>query len=297
MKIFDCTTFYSEHLMMDLRFNILNDYVEKFIVCESTISHSGKKKKLNFDINNYPKFKDKISYIIIDEEPKDIIGLKNGLAKPHEKRSDSLKRINLSYDYMIKAIDKASDNDLIMLSDNDEIPNLKSKQFKNSTKNIIIFKQLFFYYKLNLLYDLIPWYGSKAARKKNLVSMSWLRNLKNKKYPFWRIDTLFSNTRYINLEIINDGGWHFTNIMTAEKLYEKLINFGHHDEFELSGMTINDLQKKIDKKEVFFNHFVDKEEYKKRWNFNHKLKKIDNHHLPDYLNSADNQLKFKEWFD
>ena len=106
MKIFDCTTFYSEHLMMDLRFNILNDYVEKFIVCESTISHSGKKKKLNFDINNYPKFKDKISYIIIDEEPKGIIGSKNGLAKPHEKRSDSLKRINLSYDYMIKAIDK-----------------------------------------------------------------------------------------------------------------------------------------------------------------------------------------------
>ena len=297
MKIFDCTTFYSEHLMMDLRFNILNDYVEKFIVCESTISHSGKKKKLNFDINNYPKFKDKISYIIIDEEPEDIIGLKNGLAKPHEKRSDSLKRINLSYDYMIKAIDKASDNDLIILSDNDEIPNLKSKQFKNSTKNIIIFKQLFFYYKLNLLYDLIPWYGSKAAKKKNLVSMSWLRNLKNKKYPFWRIDTLFSNTRYINLEIINDGGWHFTNIMTAEKLYEKLTNFGHHDEFELSGMTVNDLQKKIDNKEVFFNHFVDKEKYKERWNFNYKLKKIDNHHLPDYLNSADNQVKFKEWFD
>ena len=297
MKIFDCTTFYSEHLMMDLRFNILNDYVEKFIVCESTISHSGKKKKLNFDINNYPKFKDKISYIIIDEEPEDIIGLKNGLAKPHEKRSDSLKRINLSYDYMIKAIDKASDNDLIILSDNDEIPNLKSKQFKNSTKNIIIFKQLFFYYKLNLLYDLIPWFGSKAAKKKNLVSMSWLRNLKNKKYPFWRIDTLFSNTRYIDLEIINDGGWHFTNLMTAEKLYEKLTNFGHHDEFELSGMTVNDLQKKIDNKEVFFNHFVDKEKYKERWNFNYKLKKIDNYHLPDYLNSTDNQVKFKEWFD
>ncbi len=283
--------------MMDLRFNILNDYVEKFIVCESTISHSGKKKKLNFDINNYPKFKDKISYIVIDEEPGDIIGLKNGLAKPHEKRSDSLKRINLSYDYMIKAIDKASDDDLIILSDNDEIPNLKSKQFKNSTKNIIIFKQLFFYYKLNLLYDLIPWYGSKAAKKKNLVSMSWLRNLKNKKYPFWRIDTLFSNTRYIDLEIINDGGWHFTNIMTAEKLYEKLTNFGHHDEFELSGMTIDDLQKKIDNKEVFFNHFVDKEEYKERWNFNYKLKKIDNHHLPDYLNSTENQVKFKDWFD
>ena len=98
--------------MMDLRFNILNDYVEKFIVCESTISHSGNKKKLNFDINNYSKFKDKITYIIIDEEPEGIVGQKNGLAEPHEKRSDSLKRINLSYDYMIKAI---SDHSMILM--------------------------------------------------------------------------------------------------------------------------------------------------------------------------------------
>ncbi len=283
--------------MMDLRFNILNDYVEKFIVCESTISHSGKKKKLNFDINNYPKFKDKIKYIVIDEEPRGIIGLKNGLAKPHEKRSDSLKRINLSYDYMLRAISGASDNDLIILSDNDEIPNLNSQQFKNCNKNIIIFKQLFFYYKLNLFYDLVPWYGSKATRKKNLISMSWLRNLKNKEYPFWRIDTLFSNTRYINLEIIKDGGWHFTNLMTAEKLYEKLTNFGHHDEFEISGITVNDLKKKMDKKEVFFNHFVDKEKYKERWNYNYKLKKIGVEKLPKYLQSNDNQLKLKNWFD
>ena len=297
MKIFDCTTFYSEHLMMDVRFNVLNDYVEKFIVCESTISHSGEKKKLNFDINNYPKFKDKIIYIVIDEEPEGIIGKKNGFAEPHEKRSDSLKRIELSYDYMIKAISSASDNDLIILSDNDEIPNLNSEQFKKTKKDIIIFKQLFFYYKFNLLYDLVPWFGSKAAKKKKLLSMSWLRNLKNKRYPFWRVDTLFSNTRYINLEIINDGGWHFTNLMTAEKLYEKLTNFGHHDEFELSGMTIKDLQKKIDNKEVFFNHFVDKQKYKERWNFDYKLIKIDDKKLPLYLQSQKAQSKLKEWFD
>ena len=297
MKIFDCTTFYSEHLMMDVRFNVLNDYVEKFIVCESTISHSGEKKKLNFNINNYPKFKDKIIYIVIDEEPEGIIGKKNGFAEPHEKRSDSLKRIELSYDYMIKAISIASDNDLIILSDNDEIPNLNSEQFKKTKKDIIIFKQLFFYYKFNLLYDLVPWFGSKAAKKKKLLSMSWLRNLKNKRYPFWRVDTLFSNTRYINLEIINDGGWHFTNLMTAEKLYEKLTNFGHHDEFELSGMTIKDLQKKIDNKEVFFNHFVDKQKYKERWNFDYKLKKIDDKKLPLYLQSLKAQSKLKEWFD
>ena len=297
MKIIDCTTFYSEHLMMDIRFNVLNEYVDKFIVCESTISHSGKKKKLNFDINNYPKFKNKISYIVIDKEPENIIGDKNGLAEPYEKRSDSLKRINLSYDYMINAISDASDEDLIILSDNDEIPNLKSEQFKKSNKEIIIFKQLFFYYKFNLLYDLVPWYGSKAVKKKKLLSMSWLKNLKNKKYPFWRLDTLFSKSRYINLEIINDGGWHFTNLMTAEKLYEKLTNFGHHDEFELSGMTTKDLQKKIDNKEVFFNHFVDKKKYNERWNFDYKLKKIEDKDLPEYLQLNKTREDLKDWFD
>ncbi len=295
MKIFDCTTFYSEHLMMDVRFNVLNKYVHKFIVSESTFSHSGKPKKLNFDIKNYPKFKDKIIYVIIDEEPNDIIGIEDKPLTTVDKRSNSLKRIGLSYDYMAKSLDIALDNDLIILSDNDEIPNLDSKKFKSSNKDIFIFKQLFFYYKFNLLYDLVPWYGSKAAKKKKLFSMSWLKNLKNKQYPFWRLDTLFSNNKYINLDIINDGGWHFTNLKTPEELYQKLTNFGHHDEFELSGLTVNDLKKKIEEKKVFFNHFLDKENYKERWNYDYELKKIDNELLPQYLKN--NLKKFKEWFD
>ena len=295
MKIFDCTTFYSEHLMMDVRFNILNEYVHKFIVSESTFSHSGKPKKLNFDIKNYPKFKDKIIYVIIDKEPNDIIGIEDKQLTAVDKRINSVKRIELSYDYMAKSLDIALDNDLIVLSDNDEIPNLGSKKFKNSNKDIFIFKQLFFYYKFNLLYDLVPWYGTKAAKKKKLLSMSWLKNLKNKQYPFWRLDTLFLNNKYINLDIINDGGWHFTNLKTPEELYQKLTNFGHHDEFELSGLTVNDLKKKIKEKKVFFNHFVDKENYKERWNYDYKLKKIDNELLPQYLKN--NLKKFKEWFD
>jgi len=295
MKIFDCTTFYSEHLMMDVRFNVLNEYVHKFIVSESTFSHSGKPKKLNFDINNYPKFKDKIIYVIIDKEPNDIIRIVDKPLTTVDKRSNSLKRIELSYDYMAKSLDIALDNDLIILSDNDEIPNLGSNNFKNSNKDIFIFKQLFFYYKFNLLYDLVPWYGSKAAKKKKLLSMSWLKNLKNKKYPFWRLDTLFSNNKYVNLDIINDGGWHFTNLKTPEELYQKLTNFGHHDEFELSGLTVNDLKKKIEEKKVFFNHFLDKENYKERWNYDYELKKIDNELLPQYLKN--NLKKFKEWFD
>ena len=293
MKIYDCTTFYSEHMMLDVRFHALNDYVEKFIVTESLYSHSGQPKKLNFDINNYPKFKDKIIYLVIDQEPDDLIKIEN--TKEHQglKRINSLKRIELSYNYMMKATENLANDDLIILSDNDEIPNLNSKQFKQSNKNVFIFKQLFFYYKFNLLYDLMPWFGSKACKKKSLKSFSWLRNLKSKKYSFWRLDTYFNENKLTNLEIIKDGGWHFTNIKTPEELYIKMTNFGHHNEFELSGLTVEDLRKKIDEGVVFYNHFTDQTDQNK-WNYDYKLKKINIDLLPKYL--QDNSEKFKEWF-
>ena len=291
MRIFDCTTFYSEHLMLDVRFNILNEKVNKFIVVESLFSHSGKPKKLNFDIKNYQKFKDKINYIIIENEPEGLIVNQN--LSSAEKGLNSLKRVEQSYDYMAKSLNDAEDNDLIILSDNDEIPNLNSKQFLNSKKNIFIFEQLFFYYKFNLHYDLMNWFGSKACRKKKLMSMSWLRNLKNKQYPFWRFDTLYSKTKYNNLEIIKDGGWHFTNLMTAEKLYEKMSNFGHHNEFDESGLKINDIKNKIENREMFYNHFLDQTNPNK-WKNDYKLKIINENKLPLYV--MQNKEKFKEWF-
>ena len=288
MKIFDCTTFFDEEMIMDLRFNILNEFVHKFIVVESTFSHSGKKKKLNFNIEDYPKFKDKIIYLVIENEPE---GLIDG-SMPANKRFNSIKRIEQSYNYMSKGITDALDDDLIMLSDNDEIPNLKSKQFQKSTKNLLIFRQLFFYYKFNLSYNKINWYGSRACKKKSLKSFTSLKNIKNKKYPFWRLDTCFSKLKYINLEIIDDGGWHFTNVKTPEELYIKMNNFGHHDEFELSGLTIKDIENKIKNKEVFYNHFADKSDQNK-WKSNDKLEITDELLLPSYL--LQNKIKYNSW--
>ena len=293
MKIYDCTTFYSEHMMLDLRFNILNEHVHKFVVIESTYSHSGKKKKLNFDINNYSKFKDKIIYKVIDYEPTSIESITNE-SPQYLKRINSLKRIELSYNFMENAIENANDEDLIILSDNDEIPNLNSSSFKNTNKNLIIFKQLFFYYKFNLLYDLMPWFGSRACKKKNLKSFSWLKNIKNKKYPFWRLDVYFSNLRSTNVEIINDGGWHFTNLKSPKELFEKMKNFGHHDEFDISGITLEDIEKKMREKKVFYNHFADKESQDK-WEYEYELKKTSLDILPNYLQV--NKEKYKNWLD
>ncbi len=293
MKIYDCTTYYSEDMMLDLRFNILNEYVHKFVVVESTFSHSGNKKKLNFDINKFPKFKDKIIYKVIDYEPGDLYNI-TSKSPIYLKRLNSLKRIELSYNFMENGIKDADDQDLIILSDNDEIPNLSSNAFKNSKKNLIIFKQLFFYYKFNLLYENVPWFGSRACKKKNLKSFSWLKNIKNKKYPFWRLDTYLSKLKKININIINDGGWHFTNLKSPEEIYEKMKNFGHHDEFEVSGITLDDIKKNILEKKVFYNHFADKESLKK-WEFDQDLKKVDLKILPNYIKI--NKDKYKDWID
>tara|TARA_B100000686_G_C15809325_1_gene488142 strand:- start:19 stop:438 length:420 start_codon:yes stop_codon:yes gene_type:complete len=137
------------------------------------------------------------------------------------------------------------------------------------------------------------WFGSKACKKKKLKSFSWLRNLKNKKYPFWRIDSFFSNTKESNLEIINNGGWHFTNVKSAEDLYEKLSNYGHHNEFEDAGYSLDDVKYQISKKIVNYDHLADKTKDKK--NFEYKLKKVENNILPNYLQL--NHKLYKEWFD
>ena len=292
MKIIDCTTYYSEDLMMDIRFHILNDHVDKFIVTESKYSHSGKLKPLNFNINNFSKFKDKIEYLVIENEPEGIVENLNNLSSI--KRMNSILRIEQSYDFMLNALTNADDDDLICLSDNDEIPNFNSEEFKNSKNDIFIFKQLFFYYKFNLYYDLMPWYGTKACKKKILSSLSWLRNLKNKKYPWWRLDTFFSKTKHTNLKIIEDGGWHFTNIKSAKDIYTKLTNFGHHNEFDLSGLTIENIQESIDNRIVNYNHKADQSEDNK-YNANYKLQVMGDHILPIYL--IENKEKFKDWFD
>ena len=293
MKIFDCTTYFDEEMLMDVRFNILDEFVHKFIVVESMYSHSGEKKNLNFNINSFPKFKDKIEYLVIEEEPNDLANVEEIKLNPYLKRLNSIKRIEQSYNFMENGITEAVDEDLILISDNDEIPNLNSSLFKKNKSNFILFKQYFFYYKFNYLYDRMLWFGTKGCKKKKFKKFSNLRNLKNKKYPFWRLDTLFSDIRQIDISVISDGGWHFTNLKSPEDLFLKLKNFGHHDEFDETGISIQDLNDKINNGEVFYDHFADKAA-KDKWKSEYKLKKIKDELLPKYI--IQNKKLYKDWF-
>jgi len=67
MAIYDCFQFFNEEHILDLRFNILNEFVDFFVIVESTTDHQGNDKKLNFDRKKFSKYDNKIIYIVVDD--------------------------------------------------------------------------------------------------------------------------------------------------------------------------------------------------------------------------------------
>ena len=296
MKIFDCTTYYNEDLMLEVRFNILNKYVDKFIVVESRYSHSGEKKQLNFDINKFPQFKKKIIYKAVDEEPGNIIyKKKNNVLYEEEidKRSNSIKRIKHQRDSIMECLNSANDEDYIFYSDNDEIPNLENFSFESNKNKILIFKQKLFYYKFNLFFNRIDWFGTKACKKKDLISLGWLRDIKSKNYAFYRLDTIFSKTKYRNVKIINDGGWHFSQVKTPTDIEIKLLNGEQHAEFKQTGRNLDYIKDLVKREIIDYDHKADSKNYKYSKEF--KLSSVAIDTLPTFLRQ--NVNKYSDWFD
>ena len=296
MNIYDCFMYYDEDLLLDIRLNSLEKFVKKFVITEATYAHNGENKKLNFDINKFKRFKDKIIYIVVDKQPKNILELKKEDTK--EKTGEKLILNGMARDYfqrenLAKGLVDAKDEDLILISDLDEIPNLERLNFKNIKNNIIIFEQKIFYYKLNLLYDNFLWQGTRAIKNKNFLSPQWLRNIKSKKYPRWRIDTIFSKKKYSDLMFVKNGGWHFTCLKTPDQLEKKLLNYAHHYEFQESGLKIADIKKFISEKRVIYDYKVDQKEFK--WSGRSTLKKLETKFLPSYISK--NVHKYSDWLD
>ena len=289
MKIIDCVTYFDEPLLFEIRINMLNKFVDHFLVIEARYSHSGKKKNLNFNINNYLNFKNKITYLVIDQEPPGIIEGEN--LSSSQKRINSLKRIDQSYNKALEYLKYCKPDDFFILSDVDEIPNLEQINFRQIKEKIICFKQKIFYYKFNLYYDILPWFGSRACRVNDLIFPSLLRYTKPKKYPFWRFDTWLSKIKYSSIKVIEDGGWHFTNIKTPEKILEKFLNFGHHNEYEDSSIKLEDVKRMILEKSIGYDHFADQKERGKISINSYKLKKISLDQLPKFINDHKNTYK------
>ena len=294
MKIIDSFMYCDEDLILDIRLNTLNKYVSKFIICEAKFNHNGQQKKLNFDIKNFQKFKDKIIYIVAKNEPENLQTINSDdieILKNKKILDNALARENFQRNYCLEYLKNFSKDDLILINDLDEIPNLENFTYK---RKITIFEQKMFYYKLNLKYPKFIWMGSKICKIKDLKNPQWLRDIKPKRYPFWRFDVLFDNKKYHDLNFIKEGGWHFTNVMTAEKIDNKMRNFLHHLEYEKSGLDVKKIKNLVVNKRVFYNHKADKKNVNK-WKEGEILEKTKLASLPSYI--SDNFNKFSAWID
>ena len=298
MKIFDCFMYFDEETVLELRLNILNKYVDYFVIVESSFTHKGDKRELKFNHQKFNKFKDKIIYITYDEEPLEIS--KNQV---NEKDDDGLKswkyitnanyRENGQRNHISKGLDLAKDDDMILISDVDEIPNLERLDLSKVNEKIVLFKQDMFYYRFNLKLPNLDWTGTKGCRKKFLKSPQWLRNIKDKKYAFYRLDTFFSDTKYVDIKIILNGGWHFSNLKTASEIEHKLKSYLHHREFDINPMTVDEINNLIKNKQAIYDLKVDKRVNK--IGDGSKLEKYPTDKLPKFL--QDNLNNYKEWID
>ena len=286
--------FFDEEQILDLRLNVLNETVDFFVIVESIYNHRGEKRELIFNKNNFNKFKDKIIYLVHTEIPEQVETINqndNENEKDRKYIMNAVYRENSQRNYISQGIKEAKENDMILISDVDEIPKLENIHIHEITNKIIMFRQNMFHYKYNLALPNFKWIGTKAVRKKNLISPQWLRSTKSRKYPFYRIDTFFSKKKYSNIKIIEDGGWHFSNIKTPEMLNHKFKSYLHHIEYDKARINENDIKKLINNKQAIYNLSIDKK--KSKVGNGTTLENFEIKKLPIYLQK--NKNKYKDW--
>ena len=132
MKIFDCFMYFDEDLLLDLRLNYLDKFIDKFIIIECSYNHKGEEKKPHFNKEKYKKFEKKIEYIFLKEQPEDVeqISIDDDEREINSKYIlNAVKRENFQRNYIKNCLSEADENDWIIISDLDEIPNLKDINF------------------------------------------------------------------------------------------------------------------------------------------------------------------------
>ena len=211
-KIYDCVTFFDNNLMFDLRYNILKNVVDFFVICESKFDHQGNEKKINF-INKKNYDSKKIKYYILET--------------PFPKNNNAWQNQVLQRKFLLESLKNVNPDDYIFFSDPDEIPRPELLIDFSLKKKFGIFLQRCFNYKLNLFNPHeSPWEGTRVAKKKYLKSIDFMRQKiksKNLNYSFLRFD------KEKSVELFNEGGWHFNNVMDPKEISLKLKTFAHSE--------------------------------------------------------------------
>ena len=269
MALYDCFMYFDEDMLLDIRLNVLKNHVDKFIIAEATRTHSGKEKELNFDIKKFSTFKNKIEYLVIDDLPINVGKFKKDWAASHIR--DQFQRNSL-----YKGYENCDENDLIMISDLDEIPDPKKIKEFNIKNKYACFIQKNFHQKMNLLnVTAKDWVGTKICQKKYLKSPQWLRNIKTKKRPFWK----FYKPK--EPQLIFEGRWHFSFLKKQKDISIKIKVYSHQEYFKDEFIDEKKIEERINNKQDLFDRNIKYE------------KIIIDESFPKYI--LKNKALFDEW--
>jgi len=288
--------YFDEDIVLDVRLNYLDKYVDQFVIIESEYNHKGEKRTPLFNIDKFKKFENKIKYILKNEIPPGIENIKADDNKSEIYRKsifNAWKRENLQRNQISEGLSDAQEEDWVIISDLDEIPNLSEIKLKDINDNFVFFKQDMMYYKFNLRLENYIWVGSKACKMKNLESPQWIRDIKDRKYSWWRVDTYFSKKKYNNILLVENGGWHFSYLKNPKDIEKKLKSYLHHIDYDLNPVGEKGIQEMINNKKAIYNIKADQKENK--FDGTNKLNKININLLPSYI--LENKDKLKDWIE
>jgi beta-1,4-mannosyl-glycoprotein beta-1,4-N-acetylglucosaminyltransferase len=234
MKIVDCFIFYNELDMLKYRLSILNEYVDYFILVESTHTHVGKEKQLFYNENKelFKEFHSKIIHIIVDDFPFKFPNI--DIAKSEQWKNENFQR-----NAIVRGLNQLSllDDDIIIISDLDEIPD--PKILNNIIENKLVIndvyklEQDFYYYNLNSKMA-NTWYHSKIISYKKYIELIIQHNINDIR---WHIPVH---------NIIRNAGWHLSYFGNSQFIQNKIQQFGHQ-EFNSEQYTNTDkIQERID---------------------------------------------------
>jgi len=224
--IYDCFCFHKEIEVLDIRFNILSPYVDKFIVIEAKYTHANQPRPLFFQENKLDeKYGDKIIHIVVDSFDGHHLSEHGRYAYEYEQR-----------DYIDKWLKgNAVDDDVILVSDVDEIPNPKLFFVTDFSQPVICEQNLYIYY-LNAITTQL-WLGTGACRYRDYRGANWLKRF----YKKW--------------QHIQNCGWHFSFIGGVDRVVNKIESYS---EQQVNNDTIkNSIASKIKNLQDPFDTSVD----------------------------------------